>query len=241
MGTRTQILLYQTVMGESATQDPDIQEVLERHAQRFQGLPETEQGRLRAELRTLQEADIFSMGTIAKSMWHVLVHEQPALLLGWFCFGFLMCMLLLLRFEGGVAAAWVVAFLAAAHIFISYQGATMQPFTAEEALYPSEEHVVAEYLGAPLGETLSEQREQLLQGWRSYLVVEWAKQKPASDPTAFAQQVEDGEFAFNLALLQAKKHDVENPLRTTSEPFLFSFLFLSWNLFFALYIRKRAA
>ena len=96
--------------------------------------------------------------------------------------------------------------------------------------YPSESEIISNHLKRPLGLTLEEQAIDLKKGWEIYLIEKWAKDLP--NEKQYSLQVEQGEFAFNLYLLDLKKNEQKE-----NGSLLLLFLGLSQGL--ALYILSR--
>ncbi len=108
--------------------------------------------------------------------------------------------------------------------------------SSDATLFPSERVLLADYLHEPLSGNLSSQQQQLIKGWQLYLIKEYTHATPSNDLIQYQEQVEEGEFAFNLR--RVEQMDPESLLdRTTllhqKLPPLVLFLYAFWNIFLA--------
>jgi hypothetical protein len=67
---------------------------------------------------------------------------------------------------------------------------------------PSESVLENKYLKSPIQGTINDQMSLLKQAFQIYLVQEWGKETPLSDPEAFKKQLHKGMFAYNKAQLE---------------------------------------
>lgn len=224
--TKSRLLVYQHVLGKK----------LESHAERFAALPERTREKILRDYDILQrQLDtplLTKIQRALKGLW-----DLPILEKAWIAFAVLIPILLLKRVEGSHQIVWILPLLTLAYAIENHwQGLPVSP-TAEQRLFPSEAVILQDYVGEPLKPSISEQQKQLLQGWENYLVREWAREAPAEDPQHFRQQVERGDFAFNLARLDAIKNQRASRTRK-QEPISLLALYLFWNLSFALIVHK---
>jgi hypothetical protein len=160
--------------------------------------------------------------------WYNGLTGLPIWLKGWLLFSLLLALLLLLQVEGISSAVWLLPLIAAMQLFIARPA-----YRPTGSIVPSEQTIFEKYIQEPVATRVADQRDQLLRGWESYLIREWADQEPALDLTLRQEQRGVGEWRFHLArLLQVKRPLVEPP---QIGPF-FYLLLLGWNLLFALLI-----
>lgn len=143
---------------------------------------------------------------------------------GWLFFAFLVSLFLLLQIQGARHAAYLLPLLAIA--WIATRDIQVDPFV------PSEKTIVTDYLDAPLGNRVAEQRAALVQGWQKYLTIEWAKEFPNEEQ--LEEQAARGEFFFNKARLQ-----YQGPIAPHYQAGVITLaLFLIWNVLFVWVIKE---
>lgn len=221
--TKYKLLVYQHLMGKK----------IEGHADRFAVLPERKQ--ILEEYAFLQsDLDTPFLTKIKrafKGMWDLPLFEKA-----WIFFAILISIFLLKRVEGAAHIVWILPLLALAYAIENrLQGRPLEK-TAEEQLFPSEALILQKYVGEPLKPSIVEQHEQLQRGWQIYLIKEWAKEEPSPDNQSFLKQVEKGDFAFNLARIQALKELPQH--KPKQEPISLLALYLFWNLSFCLIVAQ---
>lgn len=233
---KSQILLYQDVMGISPKQETVEKQARMRHnAERFQALPlEEKQLILKSyqKLEALLERSFFTK--MGRSL-HILFFEMPTYEQVWLLLSIVLPILLLKRVEGASQAIWLLPLLTSFYAYDNQLFGRPTSPTAEARLFPSEEVIVAHYLSEPLSKNVFGQSEQLLRGWKRYLVKEWTKEQPSSDSLVFNQQAEKGEFLFTLARLKAlpAPNKMLSSKPPAKEPISLLAVYLFWNFFFA--------
>lgn len=241
---KSQMLLYHTVMGNGGAIGERLdqkKELLDRNKERFAALPEVQKTAIIKQHDRLQsKADQTFLSKLQRS-FYILAVELPPFEQAWIFFSLLIPMLVLLRVEGARQAAWLLPMIVLVYAINNRWNGTEPGRPADERLFPTEEYIVRNYLKEPLGEDISEQHDQLLRGWQLYLVDQWAHQKPALDSHPFAKQVEDGEYAFNVARVEAvgqvKDEDRLNSFHQ-KESWWMLILYIMWNGFFAWFMNR---
>ncbi len=239
---KSETLLYHVVMGNDLAagkaddqRSREFRGRLERNAQRFAALADSQKAQLIRSYDLLQaKANSSFLEKLQRSL-HIIAFELPALERAWILFSVIIAIMLLLRIEGAATAVWILPFIAALYGLDNHQHGSISRFNQGEALFPSEETIVNEYLKHPIQGNIAEQQERLKMGWRLYLIHEWAHQPPSNDPLFFAQQAEEGEFLFDLARLkEMQKHSFlkASPFQE-KEPFGLLMIYLIWNIAFA--------
>lgn len=221
--TKYKLLVYQHLMGKK----------IDGHATRFASLPEKTQILKEYELlqRDLETSFLAKIKRAVTGLWNLPLFEKA-----WIFFAILLPILLLKRVEGAAQIVWILPILALAYGLDNRIHGLAPRKTAEERLFPSEERILQNYVGAPLKPSIIEQQKQLQLGWQTYLIKEWAKEEPSQDEQQFLHQAEKGDFAFNLARIKALKEP--RSLRPKQEPISLLALYLFWNLSFALIVTK---
>ncbi|ADI39064.1 hypothetical protein [Waddlia chondrophila] len=169
----------------------------------------------------------------------ILLIELPPFQKAWIFFSIIIPILILMKIDGAHRAAWILPIITLVFIANQFTFPTVPEKWKENALFPTEQMLLDQYLGEPLANSISDQREQLLKGWHLYLIKEWSKEEPSQTESDFKRQLSKGLFAFNLARIDAIQQDSLFPsyLRN-KEPFLLV-MFLLWNLFFAWFANRR--
>lgn len=213
--TRSGLVLYQSVTDKS---DGEI-------AGYFSLLPIEDQKLITKNQQYL--LDRLARPTLKK--WadavHILLFEIPVFERAWLFFSIVLCLLLLFRVEGAWRAVWILPLIVVAYGYDASQR------SVEKSLFPSEEYIRYHYLEEPLSSTLSIQREQLLNAWRRYLVVEWAHEMPANQPEVFLSQTKKGQFFFTVARILRENFSDLTPHASTFSPLIVLYFF--WNVSFA--------
>jgi hypothetical protein len=218
---KSKTLLLKEVMG--IQDDSDVNEVhtqrLTKNKERFSQLPMNEQERIIERY---------------KRMFIILFLEISRFELLWIILGIVIPVLLLLKVEGARQVVWLLPLLTLAFA-LDNQLAGINPHVSEdENLFPSEALIVEQYLNEPFSADINEQYHQLNRGWQNYLIREWTREPPSSDPGLYAIQLSEGEYAFNRARAELLPITLypEGLFRTKHQMIVLIF-YLAWNVFFA--------
>lgn len=241
---RSAQLIFDTVIGvnsEKVAAASDSPRALQynryqqRNAARFSQLSEAQKSYILEQYDALQAKNRASFFSKLKRSIHILIFEISPWEQAWLLLSIVVCILILMRVEGAVQAIWLLPLLASVYAIDNRLHGADVGMTHEASLFPSEQVIIENYLNEPLSGGITEQEEQLRKGWQLYLVREWAKVEPSQTVNIFEEQVEIGEFAFDLARLDAqiKDRNVEaSPFRRKESVSLLA-LYLLWNLFLA--------
>lgn len=241
---RSRILAYQDVMGVAKQQTETAQlERLDRNGERFKKLPLSEQIDLKSRYESIQShSEKTFMQKFGMSI-RILLFELPLFEKVWILLSIVISVLLLMRVEGAWQAAWLLPVLVLCYSWENQTRGLRPLETPEYKLYPSEETIIAEHLHEPWSRNVFEQQRQLKQGWENYVVVKWAKQTPSDNQEIFSRQVEDGEFAFNVARLHVMQFDPEHQLSyffKKTHSWLLLFAYFLWNVYFAFTVSRKS-
>lgn len=196
----------------------------------FERLEEKDKGEMREKYIAVKKGLEENFWKKMKNLFRLFFEISP-FEMTWVLLAITIPILLLVKKEGAVQAAWLLPLVTFCYC-VDNQISCVERASIEK-LFPSEEYLVSQYLRKPLGESLEEQKKNLLLGWQLYLVEEWAKEKPEEIETLFRQQVGKGEFAFNLnRIRQQKPFYLYEHFREKRSPYILA-LFLLWNLAFA--------
>lgn len=235
---RSDMLLYEYVMGTSdlvKSKGENEKQKLEKNQAQFKALPTLQQAFILDDYHLLQQKASRSMFTKIKQGLRALFIDIPPFELAWIFFAATVAILLLLKTEGAQQAAWLLPFIALCFAFDNIKhGASPIP-SAETSLFPTEHTIVQEYLDQPLDLHPLRQQEQLQTGWNAYLIKNWIKENPSTDPRIYQDQLVAAEFKFTVARLE-KRHiqGIHSPLNFHERVHpLLLLLYLSWNFFFA--------
>lgn len=225
-------VLYEGVMGKHD----------EGKANRYEALPSAQKDDLTKQYRVLQQkSERPFLEKLGDSIF-ILVHRVAPFEKAWIVFSIVISILVLIKVEGAVTAAWLLPLLVTAYSIETLASGGNQLKSWEEELFPSEALILHDYLKEPLKANILEQRAQLLKGWNLYLIREWAKQEPAEEVSQFQDQVKEGEFRFNLERIGRM---AKEPLSTEASSFNKRYsmpvlaLFFLWNFYFAWLMNRR--
>ncbi len=148
------------------------------------------------------------------------LQRQPIFLLGWLLFSLILPFLLLKKVSGAREALYLLPLLALLFCLdnSSYHRAKITP---EEALFPTESYLLAHYRDRPLSQDTYMQKKELEEAFTSYLDKEW-----------------NGAFCFHLERMRALNTPCQNPIVQTRKNDFTVFLFLLWNIGYALVVWK---
>lgn len=233
---KAKLNLYKTITGDPAiASSAEGAAKLERNKARFAALPQETQQAINEEFETYMRGSTSSAWSKVKDAIEIFLLKLPPFTRAWIALSLIVSLMILLGIPSARQAVWLLPLIT---IFFAYFSLTKPDLsTFDETLYPSENEIVRLYLQEPLKPSVSEQREQLLKGWRIYLIKKWAHQEPAEDPAEQALQVEEGEFAFNIHLLKGAKIDrgLNYQLYYYNKESIFTLMaYILWNLIFAL-------
>lgn len=228
-------LLYHELLGMGTPNMPEAQqEKLKRNQERFELLSASDKAQiLNGYEKLLADKQQPFIQKLPMSFQKAL--KQPLFKLGWLFFSILLPILLLKRAEGISGAIWILPLLTLCYA-VDNQLYGKPSADRETRLFPTEKQIVEGYLQQPLSRSIAEQQAQLKAGWQRYLVHVWSKKSP--EP--WSLQVEEGEFAFTHARIKARLGDQHTAELSRAnreyerENSALLFLYLFWNLFFAL-------
>lgn len=240
---KSQMLLYQNVMGSSVLAEKlgvSNEGHFQRNATRFVALPEAQRLQIIHDHDALQtKAEKPFLDKFGES-FRILCWELPPFERAWILLAVLIPILLLLRRDGAAKAAWLLPIVAALYSFDNFSNGKMAKPSPDAALFPTEQVILRDYLQEPLSESILEQQKQLTKGWHLYLIKNWARQEPSDDHNVFSQQVEEGEYAFNVARLGILSKEVhEKGSFYQRRHLLLLILFPIWNLFFVWVVNRK--
>lgn len=227
---KSQLLLYKHTMGIENPSDKNLgsKEKLERNAHRFNHLPKTPRDKILSKFRRLQELLQTTFPQKLKSVWQIFAFKLSTYELLWIILSVLIPIFLLKRIEGAQHAVWLLPTLALLFL-VDNQLNGKQDIPLD--FYPSENEIIHSYLKEPLHSGISQQREQLKKGWELYLVKNWSHQEPSLESQKYEGQVEEGEFAFNVARLE--KMPLPFYEFQAKIPLYIAICYVVWNLIFA--------
>lgn len=245
---KSKALLYHSVIGDSTlagnANSADAEEYrgrLDRDKIRFSELPKELQSNILSQYQNLKDQTEKSFSAKFWRGIHILAFELSAFERAWLLLSIMISILLLFRIEGAALAVWLLPLLVICYGIDNQLNGISSSVSADTALFPPEEMIVNNYLKKPLSANIMEQRDQLLLGWKQYLIQEWAHQEPSSDNDLFDKQAEEGEFAFNVARVKllSENQKMDLPFKNKESMFLIG-LYVFWNLFFASIANRRA-
>lgn len=235
--TQSSRLMHKAVIGDGAGDGKQ-----ERLAQRFAALPQEQQQGILDSYDRLQKRSEKGFWVRSGEAMSALLIYLPPFTQAWIFFSLVICIMLLLRIEGAVMAAWLLPLIALAYGVDNRLSGDQRGHAYDGDLFPSEQYLVDRYLGKPLNGSMEEQHQQLTLGWRRYLAAEWAHEQPSEDPDTLIAQAEEGEYAFDVARLQrhiAADHEAQVSQVHVQKPIPLLIAYMLWNLFFAYSINRK--
>ena len=232
--TKSRLLFYQDVMGIPSHDNlsPDKLARLARNAERFHALPLAQQSQLKEQYDFIEQQLQRSFWSKLVSIVNIFVYQLSLYEPLWLVLSLIIPILLLKRIEGAAQAVWLLPLLAALYAADNrWHGHPAAP-SAESRLFPSELQLIQEYSTGTLSANVLEQQTQLMDAWNRYLIIDWAKQTPSTNPTTFIQQAEEGEFAFTLARIE-RRWEIAPSKHETQQPLALLALYFFWNAYFA--------
>ncbi len=235
--TKSQMLSYQNLMGIAPHHEIQSGEKarLERNIKRFEYLPQAVKQNISEQYLHLLDSLQYTFGQKMQRLFHLFAYEMNPYELGWIFFSITLSILLLKRIEGTLHAVWLLPALALFFLFDNQMHGTNSRHQLENQLFPSEQLIIRDYLKEPLSTDILKQREQLLYGWRVYLIKEWAHENPSDDLVTFQLQAEHGEYLFNVMRLSQNTKSTSIPKISL----FVLFIYFLWNLFFAWFVNRQ--
>lgn len=206
----------------------------------FEKLPAKEQKLILNNYKSLQKGLQKPFAVKFKDMLHLLFFDTPPLTQAWLFFSLLLPIFLLLQIEGASQTCWILFVITLVYSIDNQLYAPLFRYK-DEMLYPSEKQIVDQYLAGKLPEKMFEQKKHLIDGWRKYLIVNWANETPSDEQNIFGAQLQKGEFFFHLARIHARNNEeirVSKQYGYKESPLLL-FAYVLWNAFFAFMVRER--
>jgi hypothetical protein len=221
---KSKLLVYQHVIGiKNKEYSPYFTQLSSE--QRTQILHDYE------ELQRSYDQPFFSK---LQQSFRILILEIPATEIVWLLLSILIPIFLLKRVEGSVPAVWLIPIAMACYALDNrWHGHSPLP-SSDAHLFPTEKFLVDNYLNQEFSSHILEQQKQLLKAWETYLIYEWANEKPSEVEDLFLKQKNRGDFSFNLARL--KFIHLPLPQGQIKSSYYFLSLALFWNLSFAILI-----
>lgn len=236
---KSRLLIYEYVMGTSdLLKTSDQKDKLKKNVERFALLDEKDQDIIRDRYQSLQDYSTRPTLLKIKDGIQAVLWKVPPFELAWIFFSVFISILLLKKVKGATAAVWLLPIIALAYGIdnqITGKNPTEPP---DLALFPTESVIVNDYLKEPLSSNLKDQQNQLKMGWERYLVANWSKDYSTS---SWTRKLEEGEFNFTLARLQALHASAEPNLNSSfheKSNLIILMFYCIWNVFFAFMINK---
>lgn len=232
---RSKMAVYEYVMGTR-----DGSEMQQRNAARFQQLP--------VNLRTEIIHDYSQwQDKLQESFWHKLkrafegvLFHMPLFEKMWLLLSLVIPILILLKVEGSIHAAWLIPLVVFAYAVDNRWYGEPKHLSPELQLFPTEAYLMHTYAEDELDPNPFNQKEQLQASWELYLIKEWTQPIPGTAVIEHAKQVEEGEYAFTTARALAIKKDKE-PSKPVQESNALLIVYLLWNIAFAYVVSKNKA
>lgn len=224
---KEELILIQNLRGDEtlkAQLSPSAQAKLSRNQLRFHRLALSQQDQIHEKAKLLEWK--LNKPALSKFFHGIssFLFRTPLITLLWIILSLALPIAALKKKPWAFPCSFLLPFLAIAYAYGIYHTAT--PYSSP---YPPEQEVLT-FLNKPLSPSLAGQMEDLKKGWELYLIEKWAKEKPSQD--LYQTQVENGEYAFNLVLLDHLKKEPQGSLLVVAGAIL-------WNLAFAFVLNWR--
>lgn len=227
--------LVRTIIGEGRGElTPEIQAKLERNRQRFAQLSSEERKGVEESYQKIIEGDQITFEKQFMQGVSDLAFDTALYFQAWLLLSLALGIFALLRIEGTAAINWSLPLLAALLLLQAFYNLRDNPEDPWVNFFPSEQEL--------MGEHKSYSRDRLEEAWKIFLIENYTEESPAQDLQSRSQQVEDGEFAFNLALLQhIETHSGKSNDFALIPPIISQVLLLAWSFFYALFLSREEA
>lgn len=230
---QSEILLHQYVMG---AQGERLNQEL------FAKLPREKQTLIEKRYLELKEepGPTFLQKTLHSL--RVLSLDTPPFVRAWIFFSLLLSILSLLRIEGADKCLFLLPLITVAYGFFNVKDGKTVDIPPGDALFPTEQVLLTQYLKEPQADTIRAQQAQLQRGFERFLIIEYAGEEPI--PATQQVQAQKGAFYFHLARLETMMSAPPTapvyPLQARQSPYLI-LCFLAWNLGLAIVVNKESA
>lgn len=181
----------------------------------------------KAKLEQIHNSALKAMQTtfLQKSAKSVesLFRQTPISKLTWLTLAFLLPLLVMKQVDGGRELFWLFPLLSLLYIW------QVAPMKQPESLIPEESYLEQRYLSAPISGTVTEQREQLEEAWKNYVIAEWSQRGESKD-----EKFANGMYHF---VFESTVREWEAP---PAKPGIFTVAgYLVWNLIAATVLSMR--
>lgn len=219
---KSQKLLFEAVMGKS---DP-------KNAKRFENLPYSEQSTIERAYNELLVKRETPFATKSSFIFRILIKEISPYEQAWIFFSILIAIFVLLQIKGVEHAIWILPALV---LLFGIENHFKKIPEQTSSLFPAEKLLVERYLDGNNSGSITQQREQLENAWKRYLIQEWGHEEPSSDSKQFQEQYDNAFHSFNIARLKetlAKQGSTLSYTAKRESPIVILIYFV-WNLLFA--------
>jgi len=230
---KSRLLFYQDVMGIAPHEHMEAKaaERLDRNAERFKNLSKQRQMAWYQAAQSIQKQLQAPPLEKIKKLLFLFTTQTSPYELAWIVYSIAISIMLLKKTEGAAQAVWLLPFLTALYA-TDVRWFPARGTEDDLKLFPTEQVLVDDYVQGALSKDILEQHTQLLEGWKRYLIINWAKETPSANPNIFDQQAEEGEFRFTLARFETDTPWVLK--KGYSPPSLWVLvLYFCWNIYFA--------
>lgn len=197
---KSEMMLIETVFGTRPHLPTDSEGLLKRNGKRFKHLLPDEKSLIQNHYEHLQKLSATPFKEKLKASLLLLTINTAPFVLAALFLSIAIPLLLLLKYDGAISASFLLPLIIFCAFLDNSQHKLQEPL---DAMYPSEQELLENYVKEPLKTTILDQHAQLKKGWLNFLIVNWAKELPSEDEITFNRQLEKGEHAFNVE--QAKK------------------------------------
>lgn len=230
---KSKLLLYKNVMGIPTPDEPLANDSLAAHHKEwFNGLEAEQQQAILRQYHKWQSKLSHSFWEKTVQAFRKLALRVPAFEQAWILFSIILSVMLLKRVPGAREAIWLLPLITVFYALDNRLYGQSMHEVGDAKFFPSEKILVERYIPTQsLSSDVFEQKTQLTQAWKLFLIHEWSREVPSQDLNVFEFQAEKGAFAFNAFRLSQSDGSEDHFFYKQS--FLTLFIFIFWNIFFA--------
>lgn len=240
---RSKMLIYEYAMGTADVFKTNGEQKIkgDRNIEWFTELPKEQQKIINEDYNHFQSYIQRPFFQKLSEGIYFFLFDTPPLKLLWIIFSIVIPILLLLRFDGAHQAAWILPLLTCCFIFFNFLYGQRPLASPENTFFPSEKKLIEVYGIGTLTGSPSEQKKQLENAWKKYLIDQWLDASFLNGNKIRDKQEtireERAEFNFTIARINALHlSNLSQSLKESSNPRLSLFqisAYLCWNFLFA--------
>ena len=184
---KSALLSYQNVMGIKTDKIRSLDDIeqLKKNKIYFQSLPLDQQNKLINEMEAIQKQFDQTIGDKLASIIQIFTLNLTSYELAFILLSIIIPILLLKRVDGATKIVWLLPLLIACYALDNRLYGKPRGIETDLLLFPTEKHLVSNYIKEGLKTNIFDQQKQLSQALKDYLIENFANETPSSEPIIY--------------------------------------------------------